>query len=360
MNDGMTLSRRRMIAAPALGMAGTALARTGFAATGFAATGFAANAMPGSATPPIASPITPPIAIVMNSGGGTISEIDMTTRQVLREVPALREPSHWALNPDRSKLLVSDASGNAIFFLDPATGRELGHKLIPDPYQLWFSPDGQYLTVNALRLNHVDVYHAATLRLAKRFKPGSMPSHLAYRPDSKFVFVSLQGSNALTCFDLHTMRQHWHAPVGRTPAGVLWHRDKLLVGIMGADYVAVVDPANGRTIRRIKTAKGAHNLFRTPDETRIYVTNRVAGSLSVLDALSLDVVKTIRMPGGPDDLCFAPDGKLWISLRFSEAVGVYDPATGTTERIGVGRSPHGIFISTLLTDQAARQAMAIA
>jgi YVTN family beta-propeller protein len=339
MNNDMKLSRRRMIAAPALGMAGAALAQTGFAAPASGAS---------------------PLAMVLNSGGGTISEIDMTTRRVLREVPALREPSHWALSPDRSKLLVSDASGNAIFFLDPATGKELGHKLIPDPYQLWFTPDGKYLTVTALRLNHVDIYQADTLAPVKRFKPGSMPSHLAYTPDSRFVFVSLQGSNALACFDLHNMTQHWHALVGKTPAGVLWHKGRLLVGIMGADYVAVVDPANGRIIRRVKTARGAHNLFVTPDEKHIYVTNRVAGSLSVLDAASLDVVKTIRMPGGPDDLCFAPDGKLWISLRFAAAVGVHDPVTGATERISVGRSPHGIFISTLLTDQPARKAMAIA
>jgi YVTN family beta-propeller protein len=336
MIDAMKISRRHLMSAPLAGAATAGFARTGLAAD------------------------SAPIAVVMNSGGGTISEIDMNTRRVLREVPALREPSHWALSPDRSRLLVSDASGNAMFFLDPATGRELGHKLIPDPYQLWFTPDGQYLTVTALRLNRVDVYHADSLAPVKRFRPGSMPSHLAYTADSRFVFVSLQGSNALTCFDLHSMSQHWHSLVGKTPAGVLLHKSQLLVGIMGADHVAVVDPANGRTIRRIKTAKGAHNLFRTPDERHIYVTNRVAGSLSVLDAASLDVVKTIRMPGGPDDLCFAPDGKLWISLRFASAVGVYDPVTETTERISVGRSPHGIFISTLLSDQAARQAMAIA
>ncbi|HET9146655.1 MAG TPA: beta-propeller fold lactonase family protein [Acetobacteraceae bacterium] len=346
MNDGMKFSRRRLIAAPALGMAGAALARTGFAAE--------------AAAGPGAPPIAPPIAIVMNSGGATVSEIDMTTRRVLREVPTFREPSHWALTPDLSRLLVSDASGNALFFLDPSTGKELGHKLIPDPYQLWFSPDGKYLTVNALRLNHVDVYHADTLKLARRFRPGSMPSHLAYRPDSRFVYVSLQGSNALCCFDLHDMSEKWRAPVGKTPAGVLWHDGRLLVAIMGADHVVVADPASGRVLRRIVTARGAHNLFRTPDERHIYVTNRVAGSLSVLDAASLDVVKHIPMPGGPDDLCFAPDGKLWISLRFAEAVAVYDPVTGGIERIGVGRSPHGIFISTLLADGAARKAMAIA
>ena len=337
MIDVTSFSRRQVLAAPLLGGLGAAIPGAGRAADA-----------PGST----------PVAIVMNSGSGTISEIDMATRKVRREVPVLREPSHWALNPQRTKLLVSDSSGNAIFFFDPATGRELGRKLIPDPYQLWFTPDGKYLTVTALRLNHVDIYQAETLAPVKRFKPGSMPSHLAYSPDSRFVYVSLQGSNALACFDLHGMTERWRVPVGKTPAGVMWHRDKLLVGVMDADHVAVVDPAKGSILRSIRTGKGAHNLFLTPDQAQIYVSNRVAGTLSVLDAASLDVVKTIRMPGGPDDLCFAPDGKLWISLRFAAATAVHDPVSGETERIPVGRSPHGIFISTLLTDAAARRAMA--
>lgn len=333
MTDSAPLSRRALLVAPALGLALPAMARAAAA---------------------------PPLCIVMNSGGATVSEIDMTTRRVLRTVPTFREPSHWALSPDHAKLLIADASGNAIFFLDPATGAELGHKLIPDPYQLWFSPDGRYLTINCLRLNHVDVYHAATLTLAKRFRPGSMPSHLSYAPDSRTVFNSLQGSNALAAFDLATMTERWRVPVGKTPAGVMWHDGIVLVAIMGRDYVVVVDPKDGRVMRRIVTDRGAHNLFLTPDRKHIYVTNRVAGSLSVLDAKTLDVVQHIPMPGGPDDLCFAPDGKLWIALRFVARVGVYDPATGHTDRIPVGRSPHGIFVSTLLTDRPALSAMRLA
>ncbi|MDD2877023.1 MAG: YncE family protein [Acidiphilium sp.] len=329
------LSRRTFLAAPAL-LALPAIAR---AATAAAA---------------------PPIAIVLDSGGANLSIVDMTTRKVLREEPTFREPSHWALTPDHQKLLVCDATGNAIFFLDPVTGRELGHKLIPDPYQLWFSPDGRYLTVNCLRLNHVDVYHAATLTLAHRFKVGSMPSHLSYTPDSKTVFSSMQDSGTLVALDLTTMTERWHTPIGKTPAGVMWHDGVVLVAIMGSDHVAVIDPAGGKLLRTVMTDKGPHNLFLTPDRQHIYVSNRVAGSLSVLDAKSLNVVKQIPMPGGPDDLCFAPDGKLWIALRFSSQVAVYDPKTDATDHISVGRSPHGIYISTLLTDHPALVAMRLA
>ena len=304
--------------------------------------------------------LRPPIAIVMDSGGATVSIIDMTTRKVVRKEPTLREPSHWALAPDRQRLLVSDAAGNAIFFFDPVTGKEMSHVLIPDPYQLWYSPDGRYLGVNALRLNHVDLYHADRLTLAKRFRTGSMPSHLSYSPDSRWMFNSLQGANALASFDLLGLRARWSVPVGSAPAAVMWHDGLVLVAVMGSNHVAVVDPRDGRVRRRVVTDRGPHNLFLAPDRAHIVVTNRVAGSLSVLDAKTLAVVAHVAMPGGPDDLCFAPDGKLWIALRFASEVAVFEPRTGSIDRIPVGRSPHGIFVSTLLTDAPALAAMRLA
>ena len=51
----------------------------------------------------------PPICMVMNSAGASISVIDMNTRQVIATEPAFREPSHWALTPDRATLYVCDA-----------------------------------------------------------------------------------------------------------------------------------------------------------------------------------------------------------------------------------------------------------
>ncbi|WP_373853900.1 YncE family protein, partial [Acidocella aminolytica] len=60
--------------------------------------------------------------MVMNSASASISLIDMDARQVISTVPTFREPSHWALSPDRSKLYIADASGNSLFILDPITG----------------------------------------------------------------------------------------------------------------------------------------------------------------------------------------------------------------------------------------------
>lgn len=285
------------------------------------------------------------LAVVMNSDAASISLIDMSTEHEIGRVPALREPHHWALSPDGKTLVVGDSSGNALLLLDPATGALQRRVPCSDPYQLGFSPDGKYLVVNGLARNQVDVLDAATYRLVHRFPIRSMPSHLAFSPDSTRVFVSLQGSDAMAAFDLRDMRKLWEAKVGKTPAGVLWLNGKLLVANMGTDYIAEVDPADGKVLRRIVTARGAHNLFLSPDGKVLWVNNRVAGSTEELDAATLVPIRKFQISGGPDDLAFAPDGRVWITRRFAESVAVLDPASGAVTDIQVGRSPHGIFLN---------------
>ena len=265
----------------------------------------------------------------------------------------LREPHHVALSPDGKSLLVGDTVGNEMLFLDLATGAIQKRMPMADPYQLGFSPNGRFLVVNGLARNQVDVYDAGSMQLLKRFPLASMPSHLAYAPDSSRVFVSLQGTDALVAIDLGRLAILWNQKVGKTPAGVLWLDGKVLVADMGTDYVAVVDPSDGRVINRIRTGKGAHNLYLSPDRRIIWVNNRVGGTTTSVDASTLTPIRSYNIPGGPDDIDFAPDGRLWITRRWAEKVAVLDPATGDFQTIDVGRSPHGLFLNPRATANVA-------
>ena len=285
------------------------------------------------------------LAVVMNSGGASLSLIDMSTQQEMRRVPALREPHHWALTPDGHSLVVGDSSGNELLLLDPDTGALQRRIVVPDPYQLGFSPDGHFLLVNGLARNQIDLYAMPDYRLVKRFPIRSMPSHFAFSPDSSRAFVTLQGTNRTVALDLKDMKVLWDVPVGNTPAGILWNHGRLLVADMGTDYLVELDPSDGHELRRIVTGKGAHNLFHSPDGKTIWVNNRIAGTITVLDSSSLTPIRTYHVSGGPDDLAFAPDGKVWVTRRFAESVAVLDPATGQATTIPVGRSPHGIFLN---------------
>jgi DNA-binding beta-propeller fold protein YncE len=280
------------------------------------------------------------LGFIINSGDASISIVDMHTHREIRREPVLREPHHIVLAPDGGSVLVGDTTGEILRRLP-----------VSDPYQLLFSPDGRVLTVTGLARDQVDIYEAASMRLLHRVPAPAMPSHIAYAPDSSVAYVTLQETNRLMAIAVRTGEVLWNEKVGDTPAGVLWHDGKLLVGDMGADDVAVVDPTDGSVIRRIHTGRGAHNLFLSPDRRIIYVSNRVDSTLTALDAGSLAIERQYKVPGGPDDIAFAPDGTIWVTQRFAHGLLFLDPATGATSRIEVGRSPHGLWLNT---DRAAR------
>lgn len=287
-----------------------------------------------------------PLAFVVNSGEATLSLIDPDTRTEIKRVPMLREPHHMALTPDGASLLVGDTAGNALLFMDPQTGEVQRRLTISDPYQMQYSPDAKWLVVAGLARNQVDIYDARTLQLAHRVPASSMPSHINFSPDSSVAYVSLQGADSLMAIDVGSGAVRWDTKVGHTPAGVLWLDGRILVGIMGADYVAVVNPANGAVERQVQTGRGAHNLFVSPDGRTLYVCNRVDGSISLLDPKTLAVRGRWVVPGGPDDLDFARDGKVWVTRRWQHSVAIIDPATGQFTTIETGRSPHGIWLNT--------------
>jgi YVTN family beta-propeller protein len=285
------------------------------------------------------------VAYVMNSGAASISVIDMDTRTELRRIPVLREPHHVIPTPDGKEILVGDSAGNEFFVIDPNTGEVKRRLPVADPYLMGFSPNAKYLVVNGLARAQVDIYDPATYKLIKRFPLKSMPSHLAFSPDSSHVYITLQGTDKLAAIDLVKMEVQWVEPVGKTPAGVIWHNGKLLVANMGSDDVVVVNPATGAVERRIQIGRGTHQIFAQPDGKLLWVNSRVDGATTALDPKTLNVVRTYNVPSGPDCIDFAPDGKLWITRRFAGQVAVLDPATGAIQNIAVGRSPHGIFLA---------------
>lgn len=292
-----------------------------------------------------ATPLPAGLVYVLDSRDATISVIDAARGAVMRTVPTLREPHHLVYAPGGASLVVGDSAGNEFLFLAPETAEIQGTLRVSNPYHLMFSPDAQWLTVASLRRNQIDLYRAADLTLVHRLSMPRLPSHIAWSDDSRITYVTLQNSNRLVAVEAASGATLWREPTGSTPAGVVMSREgQLLVANMGEDTVSVIDPANGTTIRKVVTGAGAHNLFLSPDGLYYYVTNRVAGSITALDAATLAPVNTYQAPGAPDCISFSPDGRqVWFTQRVANRVGVLDVETGALlTEIRVGRSPHGI------------------
>jgi YVTN family beta-propeller protein len=299
----------------------------------------------------VAAGVAPPVcadnAVVLNSDDDSLSVVDGQTYKETARTHIGRSPHHLILTPDGKTLILAMSEGNELVFIDLASGVLKQRLAASDPYQIGFSPDGKWFVANSLRLDRIDIYDGKDFHLVHRLPAATMPSHIGFSPDSGTVYVTLQGTGNLTAIDLASGKTKWTTPVGRQPAGVLVRKSgTILVGVMGTDHIAEVDPQDGHVIRTIHTDRGAHNFLLSPDGKTIWVSNRVAGTISVLDADTLNLTGSLTAPGGPDDMALSPDGKeLWATARWRASVDVIERASGNlTKTIAVGRSPHGIFL----------------
>ncbi|MFC3108086.1 cytochrome D1 domain-containing protein [Undibacterium arcticum] len=290
------------------------------------------------------------VVVVLNSRDATVSLLDQSTYQEINSFPVGKEPHHLMETPDGKSLIVANAVGDELLFLDPKSGQIQHHvKDILDPYQIGFAPNQKWFVSNALRLDRVDIYayDGKQLKLAKRVPLAKLPSHMAFSADSATVFITQQGSDQISAIDLATQTVKWTMPVGKLPAGIAMTPDDkyLLVGIMGSDYVQVIDWRTQKTVKQIKAGAGAHNFRALGDKRHTFVSNRVANSINIIDQKTLENVGTINVPGGPDCMELTDDGKtLWVTLRWIKKVAVIDVASKKVIKlIPVGRSPHGVY-----------------
>jgi YVTN family beta-propeller protein len=297
---------------------------------------------------------------LLNSLDATISVIDPVSWKETKRIPTGKEPHHLYMTPDQKSLIVANALSDSLLFVDPKTAEvQRTVRGIVDPYQLRFSPDMKWFVTAANRLNHVDIYRwdGNELNLVKRVPTGKTPSHLWINTSSTTIYSTMQDSDELVAVDMATQTIKWRRKTGAMPADVFGTPDDkyLLIGLTGSDGVEVYDVTGAapKLVQTIKTAKGAHSFRAAGDKRHVFVSNRVANSISKIDYQTMTVVDTLPGPSGPDDMDVSSDGRtLFVASRWAGKLTVIDVASRKVLRqIKVGKSPHGVW--TL--DHAGRQ-----
>jgi DNA-binding beta-propeller fold protein YncE len=81
------------------------------------------------------------------------------------------------------------------------------------------------------------------------------------------------------------------------------------------------------------------------DKRHVFLGNREADTISLIDAQAQTVVDKLPGPGGPDCMELLSDRKtLLVSSRWIRKLTVVDvPSRKVRHQVKVGKSPHGVF-----------------
>jgi YVTN family beta-propeller protein len=321
-----------------------------------------------------------PMVYVPNTLSDTVQLIDPRTYQVVGRFHTGREPQHVVPSWDLKTLWVNADQGNSLTPINPVTGKAGRRVDVEDPYNLYFTPDGRHALVMAERLHRIDVRDAHTMKLQRSLTvPCAGINHADYSADLSFFVASCEFSGKLIVVDAaatkvrkvidlnaittpgatspgEAMSMPGSPKNGLRPGASSMPQDvrlspdgqDFLVADMLRNGVWVVDAHTLKVDRFIHTGLGAHGLYPSRDGGQVYVSNRDAGSITVLDGATLATAALWKIPGGgsPDMGGVTADGaELWLAGRYDHEVYVIDTRTGRVlHKIPVDSGPHGLCV----------------
>lgn len=342
-----------------------------------------------------------PRVYVPNRAGNNVSVIDPETLKVIDTFKVGINPQHVVPSWDMRTLWVANnAEGRtdgSLTPVDPRTGKPGKSIAVDDPYNVYWSPDGQYAIIVAEAYKRLDFRDPKTMALKFTIATPKCAgiNHADFSIDGRYAIFTCEFNGSVTKIDMVARKvlgtikvsQYFNRPealaliatpgkkprlipdpfeiggeicttpgmpqdVRASPDGKLFY-----VADMMADGVHVIDGESFKQIGFITTGVGTHGLYPSRDGKSLYVANRGSntirgkpggkGSVSVIDFASQKVTRNWPIPGGgsPDMGNVSADGKyLWLSGRYDNTVYRFDTGSGAVDKIKVGLEPHGLTV----------------
>jgi YVTN family beta-propeller protein len=155
--------------------------------------------------------------------------------------------------------------------------------------------------------------------------------------DNKRLYVSMPQVNQVAVIDVRAWKVLANLDAGVKPSRVTLQHDEryLWVGNDSANAaesgVTVLDTVTSKVVAQLKTGAGHHEITLNDDDTVAFVTNKDAGTLSVIDVRKLAVLKELKVGAKPTAIAYS-----------SLSRTVYVANEGDGNIVAVGGAAHNI------------------
>lgn len=286
---------------------------------------------------------------VAASGSSAINVIDSTTNQVTASIP-ISSPGHIAISPDGKRAYVTGGAG--LVTLDTATNSVIATTPVPGRIAVALNASGTRAYVTAG--SYLAVVDTASLSVIAQIPiPVHIATHVAVSPDGSRVYVGNQDS-LLYVIDATTNSIVTSISVGNFIGEVAVHPAGTFVyaALINSNTVAVIDSASNTIVAQVPVGPGC--TYCGPSTVAVdplgeFVYAPAQGNFVLYTIRTSDhaVVGTAPPTGNyPISSAIHPDGKrLYVTNFIDGTLSMISPQTQTTvATIAVGSQPRGIGI----------------
>ena len=297
----------------------------------------------------------PAYLYVPNSYGAPITTvIDQRTHKIVRILQTGSLSQHVTPSYDLDTLYVEASEANQLVALDPATGRITRRIGIERPYNLYFTPDGRTAIVMDEEHDTILFTDPESFEVHDSISDEGCegPNHADFSANGQYFLVTCEFSGSILKISTlgHKVLSTLDLPAGSKPQDIRLAPDGLnfFVADMNRNLLLQIPWDKLQVKAETPTPAMPHGVYPSRDGRFLYISNRMAGSVSVFSLSELKIVDTWTIPGGgtPDMGGVSADGTtLWLSGRTSGYVYGWDTRTGELiAKIYVGGSPHGLLV----------------
>jgi YVTN family beta-propeller protein len=282
--------------------------------------------------------------IVATRENGSVSIIDTTTNEVVKQIPVGKnpefvrvkgnfafvsyEPGAKAGPPSKPGASPADAAKDNdddgpkipahIGIIDLKKGmkvREITGG--PETEGVEFSKDGKLLVITNEADNTITVHNIKTGKLIKTIKTheyGDRPRGIKVSPDGKTYIATLEFGNKFIVMDKN-FKVLRTVDTGATPYGVSFDKtgERLFIAENKAKLLEVFDAKTYEKIKGIPTANRCWHFSFTPDDKQIMVACGKSDAVVLIDAETLEPTKQIEVKQAP-----------WGLVTYPKAMGSLD------------------------------------
>jgi YVTN family beta-propeller protein len=123
--------------------------------------------------------------------------------------------------------------------------------------------------------------------------------------NNKRVYVSMPESNQIAVVDVPTWNVIANIDAGVKPTRVALQHDQRYLWVGTSDGVTVIDTVTAKQVAQIKTGAGPHEIAFNDDDSIAFVTNKAAGTVSLIDIRKLAAVSELKAGSKPTALVYS-------------------------------------------------------
>jgi YVTN family beta-propeller protein len=339
-----------------------------------------------SASLGVAAPTASYRVYVTNERSGDLTVIDGGDFKVIGTIPVGKRPRGIHVSPDAKSIYVAvsgtpieappqlDAHGNPIFekkkggdddaddagadkaadgiaLVDVAAGKVTGKlNAGSDPEEFALSRDGRSIYISNEDVKTASVIDIKSAKVTHIIPVSQEPEGVTTSPDGRQFYVTCEAGGDIFVIDTTSFQVTSHFKVNGRPRSVAFLSNGALAFVPSesAGEFNVVDTLKAEVIKTITLPTGSRPMHATvsADDLRLYLSNGRAGTVSVIDTHSYQLLSSIKVGTRPWGIAISPDGKfLFAANGPSNDVSVVDLASGNEiMRVKAGSSPWGIAI----------------